>query len=99
MLWLKQEQIMEIITDNKFRPTLSWYDLPKKFQKEFGYLDEVEKYDNRFVYYRKRYYDLHEFTVASEHLYPWQGVHAETFFSGILMLQDGGEVIMGRYCA
>lgn len=90
---------MEIITDNKFRPTLSWYELPERFQKDFDYLDEDEKHDDRFVYYRKWYYDLHEFTVASEDFHPWQGVHAETFFSGILMLRDGDEVIMGRYYA
>lgn len=88
---------MRIFTDNKPRTMLSWHELPEKFQKEFDYLDEDEKHDDRFVYYKKWLYDLHEFTVASEDFHPWEGIQAETFDSGVLMRQYGDEVIMGEY--
>ena len=92
---------MKIITNNKPRHVLTWYDLTPREQSEFvGYLDDDDKQSSAdFVRYRGWVYDLGEFMRAPDDLKPFHGYTSDSAFSGVLcrFVGHGDSVIMGRY--
>jgi len=81
---------MKIITNNHYRPVLYWHDLTEKEQNELkDSYDSVE--ESTFFRYRKRVYDLGEFTRPSYlsndymKMNKWDGMFGETFFSAVVV--------------
>ena len=84
---------LKIITDNKYRPVLYWYDLLPKEQEEYAYLEPVDKGFFGFFRYRKWCYCLQDF-MRVDYNAPfkenipfkgWDGYHNDSFFSGVLV--------------
>ena len=88
---------LKIITDNKYRPVLYWYDLLPKEQEEYAYLNDSESgeevNDCSFFRYRKWCYCLQDF-MRVDYNAPfkenipfkgWDGYHNDSFFSGVLV--------------
>ena len=91
---------LKLITNNKPRRVLSWYDLTSKEQLEFDYLTSNDReLDASFARYRGWVYDLGEFMRTPDDLKPFHGYISDTFFSGVLcrFVNHGDSVIMGRY--
>lgn len=88
-----------IITNNRPRFTVDWRDLTPGERADFDYLDSDEKRDcATFIRYRGATYDLGEFMRAPASLAPWDGYHADSFFSAVLARypeHDTESVIMG----
>ena len=81
---------IKIVCNNRPRDVLAWPDLAAKEAAEFGYLDTAERQDDaQFVRYRGTVYNLAEFTSLSvtgtPEFKPWDGVHADSYFSGVLV--------------
>ena len=91
-----------IVTNNKERPLLSWYDLTPKEQKTLDYIDSQEAQEsfNGFRY-KGNVYDLGEFmrVPANSDIAGWHGYSSHTYFSGVLVKysRDYEYVIVGRY--
>lgn len=51
---------MKITTDNKPRCLMSWHEIDAKSQPDFEYIDNVERYNERFVKYKGEWYDTHD---------------------------------------
>lgn len=105
---------MKITTNNQARELISFIDLTGKEQKEFDYIkdaititDDSVQYETRFFRYKKNVYDANEFMRihsiedrASSELKYWDGVHNETYFSGVLIRYADNcaeTVIVARY--
>lgn len=93
---------MKIITNNRPRPLLGWWDLSDKEKAEFDWLEtEEEQGSAGFFRYTGHTYCLGEFTVPNSPLFLyWDGVANDSFFSGVLIkhihsLDD--EIVVGRY--
>lgn len=94
---------MDIVTNNIPRDLIKDYQLSEKEREEFDYLD-WEKIDNgedsaTFFRYKGRLYDLGEFVRTPESLKPWDGMSADSFFSGILIRLVDDQIIVGQYFA
>jgi hypothetical protein len=92
---------LTIKTNNVPRDVLCWWDLTKKEQAEFDYLDsEGRQNEAQFFRYKKWDYDLGEFVrvvprsdlVGMEHpaedgspLLGWDGICTDSFFSAIVV--------------
>mgnify|MGYP003439476254 CR=1 FL=1 len=104
---------MKITTNNAPRPLVSGCDVPAKIMdSEFDYVDDDDKYSERFFCYRGSWYDLHEFVrirpradaVGFEHgvdadspLASWHAIQTDSYFSAIVIrLADDDRVIVGR---
>lgn len=90
---------MEIITNNRQRPTLCWHDLTPKEKRDFDW-DGAE--DAVFVRYKRATYAVTEFMRPQNQdaFKGWEGIQPETFFSGVLVkFADpyGDYVVMGSY--
>ncbi len=90
---------MDIITNNKPRELISWFDLTKKEQSYFDWLDEPEEYGNNFFRYKDHVYSLEEFMRVDKHspFYPlgYNGYLSQCYSSGLLIkLDDTGESII-----
>jgi hypothetical protein len=98
---------MTIVTNSQARDVLYWYDLTRKEQAEFDYLDTEEKqFERQFVRYLGVVYDLHDTdgevtnTSPKEFHNGWHHYVSDSFFSGILIrwvAPHYEQVIMGRY--
>jgi hypothetical protein len=97
---------IKVITDNKARNVLHWFDLTDKERKEFDYLDTEDKQmEAQFIRYRKEVYDLNDIDGVNTSVgFPsefakWSGYRSDSFFSGILIKWMAGyeQVIVGRY--
>jgi hypothetical protein len=85
-------------TDNRKRPTVSWYELPEKEKEYFDYGCT----DHTFVKYKGQYHDLNNFMGLSKfrekHLDRWDDYSSDSFFSGVLVRWvDCDTVVMGTY--
>lgn len=83
-----------IRTNNIPRDVLGWHDLTARERAEFDYLDTDQRRDDaQFIRYRDVAYDLGEFTSLSvtgtPEFKPWDGVHADSHFSGVLIRYYG----------
>lgn len=93
---------MKIISNNQPRPLLGWWDLSDKEQREFGWLEsEEDRYSAVFFRYKGQAYCLDEFvrTDTGGSLSDWDGVHATSAFSGVLVKYIHGlddEIVVGR---
>lgn len=67
-------------------------------ESQFDWLDAEDTLDG-FIHYKRQWYHLAEFCVAPESLAPWEGYHADSYFSGLVLNQsrDGEEYQIGRY--
>ena len=98
-----------LLTNNRARELVSFYDLPEKDQADFDYVDEDDRYNPRFFRYRGAWYDTHEFerlpknghAFWNENRANWDGYQSDSFFSGVLIryLGDYEQVVVGRYCS
>lgn len=89
-----------IVTNHQYRPILSSYDLPKEALKEFYHYYTEQLEQASFFKYKGIYYDLSNFMrTKSEEFKGWDGVHSDSYFSGILikLSKDCESVIVGRY--
>ena len=48
---------LTIITDNKPRQLFGWFELPKKEQEYFDYIDENDQFQPRFVKFKRQWHD------------------------------------------
>ena len=97
---------LRIITNNNWRQIRYRYEVPPQvLADEFDYQDEDDTSDG-YIYYKGQWYHLDMFmniSQADPHCpFPssqWQGYHADTFFSGILLQvsDDGEEYRIARY--
>lgn len=98
---------IEVKSNYQPRQLVCFYDLSEKWQKEFDYIDEDQKYDARFFYYRGWFYDSFEFMVLESEKMPspyripnyWHGYQSDSYWSGtVLRYCDNFEsVIVGQY--
>lgn len=74
--------------------------IPANAQKDFDYLSEDERMESRIVQYKGIYYDVYDFaSVNQTDLKGWDGVHADSYYSGVLVrMVDATSVVMGTYC-
>ncbi len=74
---------------------LTFDELDPKIREDFDYIDREEMYDPRFFCItmgkkiedrRVEWYDANEFIASTNPEFAeWDGVHADTFFSGVLI--------------
>lgn len=92
---------MQIITNNIPRPIIYGHELSDKERGEHDYLRGDDLEQATFARYNGRVYYLADFMrVPNDPQFDkWQGVHGESFFSGVLMRYSdcGDAVTMGRY--
>ncbi len=92
---------MDIVTNNIPRNFIGDYQLSKKEREEFDYLDWAAIDDGRdsatFFKYKGRLYDLREFVITPEALKPWDGMSADSAFSGVLIRLVDDQIIVGKY--
>ena len=90
---------MEIITSNKPRHLVSFYEMPQKVQDANA--KDCGATDTEWFSYKRRWYRLDDFMCVHKDstFEGWHGYSGDTFFSGTLVkLVDYGEsVIVGRY--
>lgn len=83
------------------RDLLNWGDLSEKERAEFDYLEtDDEQWSAEFFRYRGSLYCTDMFTrVHDQFVEPWEGYHADTYFSGVLIYytDDHDGVFVGRY--
>lgn len=94
--------IVTVKTNYQARDVVRWYELTAKERKEFDYLDTAEKQDDAsFFRYKGSVYCMDQFThIGQLHaLSDWQGVHSDSYFSGIVMryTNDFDSVVVGTY--
>jgi len=83
---------------------IDWVNLTKEEQKEFDCFDPVEAKFMDFFRYRGRTYCLDDFTALPEQLAAelpgWQGYLADSYFSGVLFMEDdnGDHFAATYYC-
>lgn len=91
-----------IKTNNRPRPLVSWHDLPEKERDYFDYLDEDDKFSERFVHYKGWWYDAGDMMrVDTDTLKGWHAYQGDSYFSGVVIklvdMHDGYGVICGTY--
>ena len=90
---------MDIITNNRPRLLMNWYELTAKEQQDFDYLKPEDQPCAEFVRFKGRIYDLGEFMTAPKELKAlgWEGFSGDSYFSGTLMrFADSDHVVMAR---
>lgn len=95
---------MRIVTNNKPRPILNWWELSEKQQafvkKEHDWLfEDDQRYDGAcYIPFKGWIYLLSEFMTV-EGIKGWDGVTPDTYFSGtvIKIMPDNENCIMGAY--
>lgn len=94
-----------IKTNNVPRFVIDAYELTKKEQKEFDYLEwdklETGEYSRSFFRFKGQLYDLGEFMrcPSTEWFKGWEGYFSDSAFSGILIkyTNDFESVIVATY--
>lgn len=81
----------KVVTNNAPRPVLSGWDLTEKEREEFDYIENVIDEPYRFFRYKGNVYDLQEFTLTGKDLENWDGVRADSFFSGVVIKLISGD--------
>lgn len=64
---------MKITTDNKPRVLVCWHDIPYEVRRDFEYIDNDDRYSERFVKYKGEWYDAHDtqrIGISSTHDFP-----------------------------
>jgi hypothetical protein len=89
---------MTIKTNNIPRDVLAWFDLTRDERANFAHY-RGEDDGAAYVRYGAWVYDLSDTPRAPSDLSPWDGMAAETYFSGVLFrfVDDGERVVCGRY--
>ena len=89
---------LTIKTDNRPRPLLSWHEL-SKIERAWHDWDGAQDCD--YVRYKGHAYCLSDFVVVTDPDFAaWNGVHHETYFSGVLVRfanTDADSVVVGSY--
>ena len=86
-----------ITTNNRPRALVWWHDLPTSVQKDFDYLDDNERCQERFVQYKGWWYDVYD-TMTVRTFKGWDSYEPQGFFCGVLFrFVSYNEVICGRY--
>jgi hypothetical protein len=100
---------LKVITDNKPRDVLYWWELTDKERAEFDYLDTEERQSEAsFVRYKGWVYHLGDFERLPDHapktpeyetMRKWDGYQSDSFYSGVLVkyVEDFERVIMATY--
>jgi hypothetical protein len=90
-----------IKTDRKWKNFKYGYELPKKWRKEFDWMNDEEYEVGCFLIYRNWAYSLLDF-LRVEHnsdLKGWHGYSSDTYFSGVVirLSEDGEQYMIGTY--
>ena len=82
---VKKVNVMEIVTNNKPRNIVSFFDLKKKHQKEMAetFGEQVESLS--FFTYKECVYCLSDLCVTEQSGKHWDAAYLETYFSAILI--------------
>ena len=93
--------MIEIKSNNAWRSLESGCDLPKKVQKDFEWVNDIENNDG-FFKYRDGWYHIDEFVTThnlNSELSKWNGYSAQGFGFGVVIRlnQYGDAVQVGRY--
>lgn len=97
---------MQIVTNNKPRPVLSWWELSERqrafVKKEHDWLfekDDQRYEDERYIPFKGWVYLLSEFMII-EGIKDWEATAPDSAFSGVLIKIVGcNNCIIGRYYA
>lgn len=94
---MNENESPKIITNNHLHDLLSFYELPKKYQKkalsDYDYMDDINESDGWFIY-RSCLYHLDDFMAVHNTFYnpnpptwmqAYDGYLTDTFFSGVLI--------------
>jgi len=91
---------LKIISNYQRRAMIYGYELTEKEKAEFDYLSPEELECHDFFRYKGEIYDPAEFERIDKRHFPelarnWDGVHNDSFFSGILVkypVEEWGEI-------
>ena len=89
---------MEIITNNRPRDLVSFYEMPEKerekHKEDFENATEIDWFS-----YRGQWYCLDDFMAVglNSPFIGWNGYSSDTFFSGTVIKLVDDRVIVGRY--
>lgn len=93
--------MLTIKTDHKWKDFKYSHELPKKWRKEFDWMNDEEFESSNFIMYRNWVYVLSEFMVIENNsdLKDWDGYQSDSFFSGIVirLSKDGSQYMIGTY--
>ena len=89
---------LEIKTNRQPRELLSWFDLTKKEQEQFDYIEEPEELGYEFFRYKGHCYSLEEFMrTGKDHPFGiagYDGYSSDSYFSGVLIkFSDCGDAV------
>ena len=73
---------IKIVTNNKPRDLMCFHDIPSKFQNDFDYVKDDDRYSLRFFKYRGEWYDTNEF-FDTPIISGWSIAQTESYFSAI----------------
>lgn len=101
---------MKITTTNRPKEMVCFFDLPKKAQSDFDYVEGDNRYSPRFVKYRNAFYDVYDtqritihngspmgWSMVVQHDNPlskWDAIVSETYFSGILFKSNSDDMVI-----
>lgn len=85
MKTMKTMDNLIIKTNNHYRPLVYGHELTEKERVDFDYFDKDELDNALFFRYKGSVYTLGDFMACHNNLKQWDGIHAESFFSGILV--------------
>lgn len=90
---------MKVVTNNQPRELLHWHDLTKAEQAEAESLLDEQAEESTYFRYKGQVYSLSEFMRLGGQPKEWDGVHNETFWSGVLVrvVEHGEAVVVGSY--
>ena len=89
---------MEIVTNNKPREIVSFFELKNKHQKEMLETFGEQAESLNFFLYKGEVYCLSDFCIAKQYGEHWDAALPETYFSAILvrLTNCNSQVIVGR---
>ena len=96
---------MTVITNNHVRPLVTYWAVPEKERHWFDYVEEDERWSDRFFSYRGRWYDVGDFPRVEPGgdlaAAGWHGADADSFWTGMVVrlvdADDGPSVVVGRW--
>lgn len=94
---IDEDTVAVIQTNNHKKEMISYYDLPENWQNEFDYLDEDEKVEPRFVWYKSWFWDVIDTMQAPPPFLSYWHRHIPLGWDSMLLIRfkDDDYVIMG----
>ena len=72
-----------------------------QLRNEFDYLSEEEFDNTEFFKFKGQWYSLDQFLRISQNtnFKGWDGIHSDSFFSGVVIKLNYPEVVVGTFCS